>query len=1257
MGISNGLALTTGLLSDLPGTGNSNDDFDFCVGTITADPQLTALSSSATRDACIIEFDVVPQCTSMGITFVFGSDEYTNWVNQTFNDAFGFFVSGPNPGGGNYSNQNIAVIPNGTNVSVDNVSHLTNTAFFVNNNSAGSANHFDGFTTVLTPSISVTPCATYHIKLAIADAGDCSMDSGVLIDIIQCNNVTTASLTSTPASACGVNDGTATVTVNNGLPPLTYTWSPAPGGGQGTTTATGLTAGTTYTITVNDNFTCIPAATASITIGGPVAPAVTVNSSTVCSGVSATLTGTPSTGGGTFLWSPGGETTSSITVSPASTTTYTVSYTLSGCTGTATGTVTVNPQPVISPVAPVCSSAAAFNLTTNVAGGVWSGTGITNTSAGTFTPSSAASGTNVITYTAAGGCNDTVHVIVIPGADPAWSAPASICILDPAVDLTTFLTGTPGGTWSGSGVTGNMFDPAGLSGNIAVTYTVGSAPCQGVSTQSIFINQNVPPVITTIVPVLCSNQAPFTLSADIPGGTWTGPGITNGSAGTFDPSAAPIGTDTVIYEIAGSCRGADTLLVTVNQSPNAAWSSASLCANNGAINLDSLVTLASGTAGGTWSGSGVTGNMFDPAGLSGGIPVTYMVGTTCKDTLEQNITVIPNADPSWTTTTVCQVSSLLNLDNLVTGTAGGTWSGNGVSGNTFNPSGLSGNIPVTYTVGTVPCQSVSTQNINVVALSDASWTATAICASDSIDLDTTVTGTPGGTWTGTGVTDSMFYGSGLTGLISVTYTVGPVGCQASTSHDITVTPVGDPSWTTTSLCAGAAPINLNTLITGTSGGTWSGTGVTGNTFNPSGLSGNIAVTYLTGTAPCQDSLTQNINVVPSSSPAWTPASLCANAAPLDLNTTVTGTPGGTWSGTGVTGNMFSPAGLSGNIQVTYTVGTAPCIVTSSQNIVVIPNADATITPVSPVCEGSSAIFLTAANPGGTWSGNGVSPSGIFNPAAVTPGTHPITYTIPGACGASNTISIIVVPNPLADWDMPSFVCENSESILLDTLVTGTLGGTFTGPGVSGNVFDPSEITGTHQIVYTVTQNGCTATSSEFVTVDSIYAGFTASPTFGEAPLLVNVQADTNSYAINYFWDFGDGSTSSGVTSSNTYSSMGDYDIVLTTTSAQGCTDTARIRIHVEEVSALAVANVFTPNGDGKNDTFYPVIAEGITEFKASIYDRWGLKISEWSDETKGWDGKVKSGKMAPDGTYYYIITGKGIDSKTYEFKGFVQIYN
>ncbi len=132
IGIANGLILSTGDLAELPGNGNVSDDFSTDLQIVSTDPLLQGIVGPGVvmRDHCILEFDVTPQCNKINPVFVFGSDEYTNWIGAGYNDAFGFFVSGPKPGGGNYTNQNIAVLPTTTtasnSVSIDNVNNTSN---------------------------------------------------------------------------------------------------------------------------------------------------------------------------------------------------------------------------------------------------------------------------------------------------------------------------------------------------------------------------------------------------------------------------------------------------------------------------------------------------------------------------------------------------------------------------------------------------------------------------------------------------------------------------------------------------------------------------------------------------------------------------------------------------------------------------------------------------------------------------------------------------------------------------------------------------------------------------------------------------------------------------------------------------------------------------------------------------------------------------------------------------------------------------
>ncbi|UKN03391.1 gliding motility-associated C-terminal domain-containing protein [Paracrocinitomix mangrovi] len=505
---------------------------------------------------------------------------------------------------------------------------------------------------------------------------------------------------------------------------------------------------------------------------------------------------------------------------------------------------------------------------------------------------------------------------------------------------------------------------------------------------------------------------------------------------------------------------------------NAGWTTTTACSTDGPINLNALIT---GDAGGTWSGTGVSGNTFNPA--SGTQSVTYTSPNGCDST--QTITVTPTANGSWTPPTgLCTSSALVDLNSLVTGTAGGTWSGTGVSGNMFDPS--VGTQSITYAVGTAPCNATSTQTISVVAQADASWTIpTGLCNSGSpIDLNTFITGTTGGSWSGTGITGSMFDPS--VGTQSITYSVGTAPCDASLTQTITVGTVTTATWTQpTGLCTSSSAIDLNTLVTGTAGGTWSGTGVSGSMFDPS--VGTQSITYTVGTAPCDATSTQTITVGIQADASWTPPTgLCTASPVVDLSTLITGTTGGTWSGTGVTGTSFDPS--VGTQSLTYSVGTAPCddAITQTINISNLPDASWTI-PTN-LCEGDAPIDLTAfitGVAGGVWSGTGVTGS-MFDPSV---GTQSITYTVGTApCEDVVTQSISVATILDASWTPATNICTDSGPFDLNTIITGDTGGSWSGTGVSGNMFDPS--VGTQSLTYTVGSGGCQATSTQTFTVNT-----------------------------------------------------------------------------------------------------------------------------------------------------------------------------
>ncbi|MCB9224382.1 MAG: gliding motility-associated C-terminal domain-containing protein [Crocinitomicaceae bacterium] len=734
-------------------------------------------------------------------------------------------------------------------------------------------------------------------------------------------------------------------------------------------------------------------------------------------------------------------------------------------------------------------------------------------------------------------------VISIPGATATWNNPSPLCAAQAPVNLNGYVTGTPGGVWSGTGVTGSNFDPA--FGTQSVTYTVNPGGCDEVSvTQTITVTGT--DASWTVPSPVCSNGSPINLDTYVTGttgGTWSGTGVTGNM---FDPS---VGTQSITYSVgAFPCNASSAQTITVTTAGDPTWTLPSgLCASSAQVDLNTLIT---GTAGGTWSGTGVTGNMFDPSG--GSQTVTYTVGSApCQGISSQLINVGSAADATWTNPgPLCSTGSAINLDTYVTGTAGGTWSGTGVTGNMFDPA--NGTQTVTYSVGTAPCNDALSLSINVVSNADASWTIpTGLCDSGSpIDLSTFVTGTTGGTFSGTGISGNMFDPS--VGTQSITYTVGTAPCNDVVTQTITVGTQADATWSApTGLCTASPQVDLSTLITGTTGGTFSGTGISGNMFDPS--VGTQSITYTVGTAPCDDQLALTINVATLPSGAWTvPVGLCLGDSPIDLSTFITGASGGTWSGTGITGSMFDPS--VGTQSITYTTGTAPCTDAVTQTITVAALYDPAWTIPANICESDAPFDLSTfitGDVGGTWSGTGVSGTN-FDPSA---GTQSITYTIgSGGCQDQLTQTITVTPASDPSWTT-TMLCTSSTPINLDNLITGDTGGSWSGTGVTGNVFDPTN--GTQTVTYSITSGACTATSTQSISVvdPQVSASGTAASCFGQSNGTASATVSGGSGNYTYSWN----TTPVQTTSNASNLAAGSYTVTVTDVDG-GCTVTADVTI-------------------------------------------------------------------------------------------------
>lgn len=190
---SAGMLLTTGNGVGAQGPNNSTSSTNNNPPTtnVSTDPELNALAAGTVTNGTVLEFDFIPSGDTMSFRYIFGSEEYPEFSPSSFNDAFGLFLWGPGisgpyaqtgyPAGG----ANIAVIPGGIPVTINNVGDASNTAYYVfndNGSTYGTAIQYDGTTVVLTAAASVQCNQTYHIKLAISNVGDQSFDSGVFLE-------------------------------------------------------------------------------------------------------------------------------------------------------------------------------------------------------------------------------------------------------------------------------------------------------------------------------------------------------------------------------------------------------------------------------------------------------------------------------------------------------------------------------------------------------------------------------------------------------------------------------------------------------------------------------------------------------------------------------------------------------------------------------------------------------------------------------------------------------------------------------------------------------------------------------------------------------------------------------------------------------------------------------------------------------------------------------------------------------------------
>ncbi len=481
------------------------------------------------------------------------------------------------------------------------------------------------------------------------------------------------------------------------------------------------------------------------------------------------------------------------------------------------------------------------------------------------------------------------------------------------------------------------------------------------------------------------------------------------------------------------------------------------------------------------------------------------------------------------------------------------------------------------------------------------------------------------------------------GAAVVTYTNG--GCQAPVSGT-TVSATASSG----SVCAGGT-VSLAGSLSGSaasvlwSGGTGSFSTSTDSLTTYTAGAGDAGTVVLTFCAigPCGQSTCDTVLLAIDPAPTITltasgPAELCPGQG-LDLLAS-----GGTayvWS-TGAT-----TAQITVNAPGVYTVtGTGACGQgTAGITVTAGPPPVVSITGGTTLCQGATLTLTASGADAYAWSTGATTAS--------VPVASPGTYTVVGttACGQDTASVTIVAPQPpVVQITGELVICPDGTTVL-----TASTGATYlwstgaTTPSITVNA------PGTYAV--TVSDGCASATAQAVVVAGVIDAAFTALPVAGSAPLPVSFTNTSVPANATWSWAFGDGGTATGSDPQHTYTDPGTYTAVLTIT-AGDCTDEASVLILVEPAPAepvtIVVPNVFSPNGDGRNDEL-DVITTGISQLNMDIFNRWGQRVAGITRIQQRWDGRDLSGVKVVDGTYFYTLEARGDLGATYTRTGTITV--
>jgi len=300
-------------------------------------------------------------------------------------------------------------------------------------------------------------------------------------------------------------------------------------------------------------------------------------------------------------------------------------------------------------------------------------------------------------------------------------------------------------------------------------------------------------------------------------------------------------------------------------------------------------------------------------------------------------------------------------------------------------------------------------------------------------------------------------------------------------------------------------------------------------------------------------------------------------------------------------------------------------------------------------------------------------SGQQNPAHtyLEPGDFPVTLEVTDINGCQDEQTqtlpyfpipelILIAPSAFTGcvpaeifFDNLSFPISEQYDILWDF-----------GDGGTDTVVSPTHIY-TEPGLYTVSLDiasplGCQTdtTFNNLITVlPAPVAGFSFTP---EQPSNIKPTVnffDESAGAIRWLYHFGNGHSSSLPNPAYTFPDTGIYEVMQAVTHPSGCMDTVFRVIDVRPEVRYYIPNAFTPNNDGLNDEYVGAgLMEGASDFKLTIWNRWGELVFETNDPFEGWNGrKHNTGKEVPSGVYMVLATFNGPRGEPFEIKGMATV--